>query len=331
MNELTETTLKRPLDQSQIGQDVAALNGLLGMLNNPAITGAKSPPPPEARSKAVVQADPPLTGEALDNKVEEILTKLEPMKASVPLPISVARKTATRIMFTGRLGAGKDYLADKIGAKVIGFADPIYLLATHFFGVPVSATQNKDLPGMRAFLQAAGNWGRGEINEQHPLTPARGLFEAAIRSQMSLLPRCSVDWSQFGRNQEIWIDSLLAAVEASDAGLIAVTNVRYENEFKALQEAGFTHYHVMLSPGTWKQRLAEKKLTPESPECRNMSEKLAAAMDADVIRKLSAAKAGARLRVVWNDSAPQLSPRLYSTSQFVAECSLPAQFAVTGE
>lgn len=225
-----------------------------------------------------------------------------------------------KLFFTGRLCSGKDYLAKAAGCKVLGFADPLYAVASYYFDVEVTSEKNKDLPGMRAFLQTVGQWGRGTVSEKYPLTPARALFVKRVRSDgaCGLFGNAPVEWESYGKNEDIWLDSLIARVAALPAARIAVTNCRFQNEFERLQKENYDHWHCMCNPKTWAARLAKQNLTPESPAVKDLSEQLAAKLDASVIRQCSAQKSGPKLKVIWSDEAmPAPSSRLHSVADFL--------------
>jgi hypothetical protein len=300
MNDLLKSELKRPMDPSVRGNDVAALRNLVGFMNDPAISGAKLPPPEEQEQAApaavVAMPTPP------------------PFTAPVN-PVS------RRVFFTGRLGVGKDYVAEQIGAPTFGFADPLYYLATYFFGVEVTSTKNKDLPGMRAFLQQIGQWGRADVDEQYPYTPARAAFCLMVRLiHENFDKRLEVDWKQFGLDPLIWVTSMLSRcneyLAENPTSRVATTNVRFSHEYKALSET-WEGWHVMCSPETWAKRLASKKIQPNAPVLSDKSEHMAIHLDEQVRKQISMDRTGRTLRVIWNDPdvAPP-SPRLLTLSQF---------------
>ena len=237
----------------------------------------------------------------------------------VALPSPLPQQTApTKIFFTGRLCVGKDHCATDAGYPVVGFADPMYALANHFFGTAVDANHGKELPGMRSFLQTVGQWGRGDVNAEYPYTPLRAIFITMIRSLSAAgaLPD-SKAWEKFGY-QDFWVDRLLART-VNAVGRLAVTNCRFENEFTALKANGWQHWHVIASPNTWTARLGSKKMTPQSPEVNNGSEALAKKLDASVVKVLSTQRNGEKLRVVWNDTAATCpSKRLHTLEEFLA-------------
>lgn len=315
MNELQNPVLARPLDKSNMGADVSALTSLLSFLNNPAISGAELPK--DKPLGATLPTDPAITPPALT-----------PVKLNAPRAI-----TANRFAFTGRLKVGKDYVANAMGARIVGFAEPLYFLQEYFFG-----NKNKDLHGARAFLQTVGQWGWGAINDKYPLTPARACFVTMIRSLAQsgeFPPELQVEWSNFGKVKTIWVDAGLRRAEtilqAEPGAKMAIVNARFEHEFGPLRSARFEHYHVMCSPKTWAARLAKDGLSDTSPVVKDESERLAAALDADVIRKISAQKTGPMLRAIWNDeNTPPPSPRLHTLNSFlraVEISSIPDNYA----
>lgn len=323
MNELKDRALKRPLDRSAMGGDVGALNNLLGMLNNPAITGAAAPKPgddgAEGDGATQLPADPAV---AASRKVAPAL------KPVTPAP---RRKiTGLKFAFTGRLKAGKDYVAAALNAKIFGFADPLYALQDHFFGThAVTDPKQKDIPGARQFLQTVGQWGWGAVNEKYQLTPARAAFITMIRSlgAAGVFPaELQVDWESYGKDKEIWVKAALRRIDefiaANPGQRIAIVNARFDHEFKPLKEAGFEHYHVMCSSKTWAERIAKAGLNEKSPAVLDMSEKLAHALDQNVIKQISAQKSGPMLKAIWNDSVPSPSQRLYSLQNFLQEAAI---------
>lgn len=301
MNELANEQ-KRPLDRSNMGNDVAALNNLVGFLNNPNVTGARVP----------VNEPAPIPVPVSEPQPEAIPTKEVPT-------------VGKRVFLTGRLAIGKDYVAEQIGAPVFGFADPIYSIAQYGFGVEVTSSKNKDLPGMRQFLQQAGQWGRADVDEAYPYTPARMAFCIMIRAlgaQGAIDPdgKLCVDWKNFGLDPLIWSNALVNRVNvflnATPGSRVTNTNVRFKHEYGALKDAGWEHYHVMASPATWAGRLKTKGLTSESSQLKDKSEHLATFLDQEVTKTISREPRGKMLRVVWNDATPPPSPRIMTLSQF---------------
>jgi hypothetical protein len=317
MDELTNPKLKRPMDKLNLGGDVAALDGLLSMINNPAITGAVVPPGVNTKVNVPSGRPDPLGAETPISPASNEIQSSNTSTAHVP-------RFTSRLFFTGRVAVGKDFTALADGLTIYGFADPLYYLASHFFGVKVDSTIGKDGPGMRAFLQTLGQWGRNMVNEKYPYTPTRACFITMIRSLAAagVISGFEVDWSSFGQNENIWLDACLRRVaNSSDGTRIGITNVRFSNEFARLQSEGFQHIHVTCSPACWRERLVTKKLTPDSPQVKDVSEQLAMSIDADLTKKISAQPTGSKLRVVWNDTAKSPSGRLYTLNEWLARAN----------
>lgn len=326
--DLNQSALKRPMDKSQMGQEVGALNALLGMLNDPNITGAEVPAEEKMKAKAKRKT-------LMERLAESKQTQVDPVVPAAATP-QHGFKRYPKIFLTGRLKAGKDYVANAGGYTIYGFSDPLNYLATHFTGIPVTANQNKDLPGMRAFLQTVGQWGRNIINEQYPITAARVLFVTMIRSlhAAKIIDGYGVNWANFGADENLWLDALLNRYAENPSAQAAVTNVRFENEFKRLQSEGWQHWHIITSPSCWARRLAAHKMTVDAPQLKDTSEKLAATLDAQVTKQISAARNGPKLRCIWNDpDSPPPSPRLHTLQEFLAaSVEVQAQQTVaTGE
>lgn len=311
--------LKRPMDTDQLGRDVAALNNLVGVLNNPNITGAEVPPGEDVRARPVPVGDPAALGGVLPQAAQQ------PQQAA---PAAQPRDVS-KVFYTGRLAVGKDYIAAATGAKIFGLADPIYLLVNALTGLNVTSTTGKDTPGVRTTLQTIGQWGRNEINEQYPITPARLVFCKMVESLAPMFAKDApeVEWKKFGTDPDIWLKALDARVSRylgeHPGSRVAITNVRFANEHKFLTSRGWTHYHVMCSPQTWQRRLAKQKMTPESPALKDMSEKLANFLDSDVITRISKHPNGGILRVIWNDAdVKPPSNRFLTPGRFLQEIAI---------
>lgn len=312
---------KRPLDKLAMGGDVAALNSLLNMMNDPRITGAEVPAGADVLAvdktgATIVPSDIPAIA-AENAKYPGISHGLD----SNPLRYSPVKQRPTnhaKIFYTGLIGVGKDHIAEQTGATIFGFADPLYHLAEYFFGITVNSKTGKDIPGVRQFLQAAGQWGRAEVTEKYPLTPARACFISMVRSLGEagrFDPKYEIVWANYGMDKHLWVNGVNQRVckhiDANPESRVAATNVRFQPEYKTLTELGWTHFHVMCSASTRAKRV---KVTTDS----DTSEQLAAFLNNDVTRKISAQPSGVKLRVIWNDSTPAPSPRLYTVPEFLA-------------
>jgi hypothetical protein len=305
--------------------DLASLNSLVALLNNPAITGAQVPP--EAKDEVKIVLPHPIEQPPPAAPVQTSAPAVPPSSLTETSPSSIVtipkpRRQVNRIFFTGIIASGKDYVAGQCGAVVLGLADPIYALVNQLFGTSVSANQGKDIPGVREMLQTLGQWGRGDVSLKYPLTPARALMISYVRSLGGLLPaELQVDWASFGANKNLWLDSLVARADLLPANRrVAVTNVRFENEYKLLSSRGWTSFHVMCSPATRTARLNLLKSAPSPTTLNDESEGLAKFLDADVTHK--GAKPGGKLRAIWNDSGPKPSPRLYSVNEWLQELAI---------
>lgn len=318
MDELTPSKAYRPASN-----DPKQLSTLLGFLNNPAITGANLDP-----LEAVTSVGP------APNKDTEQETKFVPelpvasdgpeVAAPVAPPPAPKPKSApirpdspppSRIALTGRFKSGKDYVASAVRAQIIGFSEPLYFLQKYFFG-----SDDKDLPGAREFLQTVGMWGRGLIDANYPLTPLRAVFVSMLRAIHGRFPaELQVDWDAFGVDQDVWLRAALKRAEKSyvPGTVQAVVNVRFKNEFDYLREAEWTHFHVMCSQNTWRNRLAASGLAVNSPATTDVSEQLAAILDNYVIKQISSQPLGKKMRVIWSDNeAPPPSPRFFTVKEF---------------
>lgn len=236
---------------------------------------------------------------------------------------------------TGKLRVGKDYVADKCGGKIFGFADPFYEIAERLFG---KVPGNKDeIPGLRDFYQKLGQWGRGVVGPQYPLTPERAVFILLMRQHGPSLTDLPVDWASYGHTPDIWIHTVLARtyqetgemlsdgytdegdpipVDVSDRPVVFVSNCRFENEHKALTAAGFDHFHVLCSDQTYHERLRSAGISPDDPRLKDVSEQYARKFDAAVVKTLRTHETGPKLKVIWNDSRPIPSPRLLTVEEF---------------
>lgn len=319
MNNAKPTTPPAP----RISSEVAALNSHLDLINSIPQPGAPEgiAVPAELIPSPLgpVGAQGPISPAGEPGPEESPFITDAPELSSAPDRVKVEK-----LFLTGRLKSGKDYVAAKAGAVIFGFADPIYVLATHYLGVTVNATEGKDIPGVRAFLQTVGQWGRGVVNEAYPMSVTRALFGKQLQRDLGdgVFSDMGVDWTGYGKDPNIWLNSCIVranAFLATNPGVrIAITNCRFGNEFQRLQAEGFEHYHCMTSPKTWATRLAESKLTPESPSVRDTSEQLAAKLDQSVIKQLSAQKAGPMLKAIWSDpTVPKPSQRLHTVESFL--------------
>lgn len=199
---------------------------------------------------------------------------------------------SNRLLFTGRSGAGKKYLAKLVGASVVNLDSPILGLVKKYY--PEGKPEN-----FGPFIATIRAWGDGVVNKDFPMTPTRFLFER-------FMGRDDGGVEGFGQ-PGFWIRYMLSTIENAGA-LVAITNITTAAEYSALKAAGFTHFHVMCSAQTYASR----------PKRQGANDSLAAALDQDAIKKISGQRQGPQLPVVWSDQVvPPPSPRLWSAMNWV--------------
>ena len=318
MSEETFTLKPRDLKIKPLGGASAGVSSFVELLNDPelGLAGGPSPDiPPELQHQAERPGQPEPEPQA--------------PRPPTPLPSPSRKPVGSCLLFSGRLGAGKDYIAEKADTKIFGFADPLYRIATVMCGIEVTSTQNKDVPGMRDFLQKIGQWGRQVVNEKYPYGSERAVFTQLIRAMGSrgTFANPEIEWANYGNDPDLWIKGAQKRIDTFRAETpgkrVAITNARFENEikyFRALPD--WDHWHVMCSPETWAERLAKKKLRPDSKEVNDISEQIAIFLDKDVYAKIRKQPVGNMLRVIWNDHRPPPSRRLYTLAQFLQEVAI---------
>jgi len=203
---------------------------------------------------------------------------------------------AENIVLTGRRRAGKDYVAEKNGYTILGFADPMYRLAEHFIG-----SSDKEDPGVLEFIYKLGAWGRGEVSERYPLSPERGRITEEIRNCGWGITDIPGAWEDFGRAEDFWIGVLERRVKhwlEGPQGGIAIPNARFPEEINRFTENhGFQHRHVMCSEETRRMRLMSEEyhgpswhIEPERSYDLPKTEQLAAWLDKFVEMRKAAVK-----------------------------------------
>lgn len=291
MNELTETKLSRPLDRANLSNDNATLRNLLGVLNNPAITGAIVPDEEKANMKSFPSA--------------QTATLPEPAPAApaatTTAPVAPPTPPGARLFFTGR-GVGE--VVKAIGATEVAVNAPIIALARYFFPGLDGKT-----PGAEALLSTLKAYGNGEFSSAYPVSPARATFIIMVRTlgKQGLLPEIASDhWAKFGAEEGFWISAATLKADQIE-GRVVITGISSEMEYLYLTHNNYQHWHVTARPG-------HKVGTNPG------SEKLNTSMDNDVTKKVSAQREGKKLRVIWNDTANSISNRLWSVADFVIAC-----------
>jgi len=197
-------------------------------------------------------------------------------------------------------------------------AEPLYALADLTFG-----THDKKLPGMRQFLQTVGQWGRGTINAEYPLTPERSTFVAMCRCFDN--GWFGVQWENYGRDTGIWVkaadERATAQATASGGRPLVIPNIRFADELDFFNRAGWINFHVTCSLNTLLTRRAAAGYTTAG--AADISEELAMKRDAAV--RENPGHAVALFPVIWNDPAPPACEGMFTLDTFKTFCEGAAQ------
>lgn len=221
-----------------------------------------------------------------------------------------------RFAFSGLMLVGKDFVAGRAELPIVGFADPIYELCDHFLG-----TRDKNVPGVRRFMQLIGQWGWGNIDEEYPHSVERAQFVHLMRTQGHAFTRqyVWVDWTEYGKRKDFWVNILLMKLGlralpglkqiTSQAELFAefqnkdaryaIVNARFDHEFEPIMGAGFRHFHVMCSDETRRERMLAKGYVITDKENLDKSEQLAWKLNQQALAGVFPAA-----NVIWNDHRP---------------------------
>lgn len=135
------------------------------------------------------------------------------------------------IGLAGRAGAGKDTVAQMIvqaagavgyPAIVTSFADPLYEAVSAITGIPVNRLRDREL-------------------KEQPI-------EWLGKSPRELLQTLGTQWGRQMIHPEIWVAATARRWRGSDAAVIAIPDVRFDNEARAIREAGGRVFRV-IRPG----------------------------------------------------------------------------------
>lgn len=140
------------------------------------------------------------------------------------------------IGLTGRAAAGKSTVALMIpGAVVLQLADPIYAGLAAMFGLPESLLRSRTGKGM--------------------------ILDGYGRTTRQMLQTLGTEWGRNLVSQDVWITLLkkrVAMLISNGANVIAVADVRFENEAAAIRElAGGEVWHVARPGGQSDQHPSE--------------------------------------------------------------------------
>jgi hypothetical protein len=160
-------------------------------------------------------------------EIHERIRRMDPgvaheMPAAMEGEAELAGKARRIIGITGRAGAGKNAVASMIpGAFVIGMADPLYAMLAAMLGIPEPLLRQRECKesvvpwlgkSVREMLQTLGTeWGRGMV--------------------------CS----------DVWLRLLarrLGQLAEQGISIVAVADVRFENEVEYLRSLGGEVWHV---------------------------------------------------------------------------------------
>ena len=225
----------------------------------------------------------------------------------------------TKLVISGRLRAGKDYVAEQMRCRAVAISDPMYLVSEHFLG-----TSDKDLPHVRRHLQLIGAWGRCFQEPDPEGLPSRETVTNFMRTMgRDFLPAeyRDIAWDRYGKDPDFWVTATRLRVdrmiEDSPATPVAITNARFLPEIESFQSIGFNHLHVQCSTET---RMARAKRNYDPKLDQHPGEQMA--IDFDKPGALNDRK------VVWNDHlAPPAGSNFLSVQEAVAQytkLSLPS-------
>src|ERR1035437_2488939 len=176
MEDLKTPVLKREMDRGQMASDAAVLRDLVGMLNDPRLSGAVVEKEEEPIQQPIPHPAPPIVVPFSPQERKEL-----PKSGLVPGTGGANKGLATdmrptKLFFTGHSKVGKSWLATRLGARVIEFDDPIYALAAAAFG------EGFDPALVDPFVREVRAWGDGEVSSRIPLTTTRAMFVENIRA-----------------------------------------------------------------------------------------------------------------------------------------------------
>lgn len=140
-----------------------------------------------------------------------------------------------RLALIGALASGKDTTALKLRYFPIGFADPIYELC---------GWRDKTLPGARETMQRIGQWGRGVVSNQYPITVERRLWAEYMSEWVEDHKVWGLRASEYG-TPDFWLNGLFRRHLPAEKA--AITNVRFDNERARAIDEGWQVVLVVCS------------------------------------------------------------------------------------
>jgi len=292
MDELKSTKLAQPMKQTN--NDAAMLRALAADLNNPTLTGAVLTKEQKAENDAILATEF-AKAESVENIPQEaqvsaaarstVVAAPEPIADTAPVQASPVGRPA-RLFLTGLPGTGI--------AGLLKGSD------AHIFNLRALANDS-----LKATALLNGNPPANVVTEFRRF--GDGEYAPTLQNIffLGLIRRSFPEFA----SPAFWVKQVLQALEhavESDVKQVIVVGLRTSHEFKALLEAGFTHYHAMCSPALAKLR---------EPAGETVSG-LAPALESDVQKKISVHKNGPRLNVVWTDTTNAPSTRFWNENDF---------------
>lgn len=316
----------RPLNPELRGNDLLAQTSVLALVNNPNITenlsdadkaeqvrgaamlaealGGPSPQAQEAQARANkslgrkrVPVVPPVQ-ELESRQLSEglstpVTTVVEPETSSfLPAPpvrdpfVVAPVMPITKIFFTGLSGSGKTFLATQVQAHIFELNS---VLGELWVGPAPQAAE---------YLKLVA-WANGQYDSTYPNSTERVAFVKTVRAS---------GLTEFG-SPNFLVKQLLTASSSITEGIIAVTDVQTVEEFKALSDVGFRHFHVAASQTTMAGR-----------NRRQRDEKLATHLSGTASGKIQKFPTGDKIALVWSDPITERpSPRFYTVAEFKSE------------
>lgn len=337
---LAPAPLARPLNRD--GAEDAAMRNLLGLLNDPAVTGPKpkgaelaaalslpagspspvsGPEPQLGRSAGPEQqmpndlptehfADPAVSAPTLPAPSGVVadggLSASQPgVPPAAEFVVSSPAVVVPPAPLNRILFTGRSLAGkDWLAGQIGGTIVSLNKLISQlaFFGFEGGASVDVG----HEFVEPVRAWGDGIANDKFPLTPERWLFILKVQEiQADVFPGVDVPFGELG----FWNAAFEQAMKHVK-GRAVVTDCRDEAEYKALVHLGFSPYHVIVSNPT---HAARKSAQREKP-----ANQFSAALDSNVIKQISQQRHGKKLRVIWNDNVAPGSNRFLSVAEFIA-------------
>jgi hypothetical protein len=304
MNELKPGKLARPMDRNALSNDMGVLRNLLGMLNNPLVTGAAAPKEDAVAESPNLESPPPEPPAPPPPAPLPMTTPKPTAPAPAPAPLSPFRLPpgCRKIFLTGAAKSGKNWLAANAGARIMELNDPIAGMIRDVF---------PDAREAESLSREIFAWGDGLVTAKYPLTASRMHFVASVRMMSNQQGLFGIDLREFG-TAGFWGRSLVARVQLFHADfpneLVVITDVWEPTQYSALRDAGFAPFHVMCNNITRSGRGGVASVSP-----------LVNGIERDITNKISQQPRGKKLWAVWCDPQyPPTSGRMLTVPEFLS-------------